>query len=266
MQSKGNDNGVTYALVGSSGSGKTTMLREIFLDRLYSPKLADKDYIVTVFTESKESDALQGLHKDILIDGKGFDEDQFNYYYLENSIHNKKFNFVAVLDDCIHIRFRKTIERMFLVMRNTNITSIVSLQYPKLIPVSIRTSIYYCFCLALNNEEGIEIAVRTWVGSYIPGKNIREKICSYREWTQDHACYLLDNLEKKCYKVDKHFMCEEIPLVKPEDSDGTLLKSGAKRKRVKEEEESEYETSDESQEERGSGSDSSGGDYDEEKD
>lgn len=237
MQSKEKSNGVTYALVGSSGSGKTTILRKVFLDRVYGA-MADKDYIVTVFTESKESDALQGLDKKVIVDGAGFDEDHFNLYFLMNQRDMKKWNFVAILDDCIHIRYHKTIEKMFLVMRNSNITSVVSLQYPKLIPVSIRTSIYYCFCLALNNEEGIRIAIETWVGSYIPGKNIREKISEYRRWTQNHACYLLDNLQKKCYKIDANFVCEEIPLIEPSDYDEEGVKRKKSRKGKQEEPES----------------------------
>ncbi len=249
MQSATKNNGVTFAIIGSSGCGKTTMIRKVFLDRLYG-SMADKKYITTIFTESKESDALQGLGSDVLIDGAGIDEDQIMFYYQTNTDYQKRFNFLAVVDDCIQMKHRNTFEKMFLVMRNTNISSIVSIQYPNLIPKSIRTSVYYCICMGINNNEGVEIMIQSWLSPYLPGKTLRQKIVPYREWTKDHNFYLIDNLQRKCYKVDKNYNCEEIPIITHEDEcdvssslRSKLKKQDLKRKRIfsekAEEEESE---------------------------
>lgn len=211
MQSKEKNNGVTYAVIGSSGCGKSTMLRKVFLDRVYG-SMAEKEYIITMFTESDKSDALEDVPKKVMVDSAGFDEEQFNFYYQTNQAYDKKFNFVAMMDDCIHIRYRRMIEKMFLIMRNTNITSIVSLQYPKLIPVSIRTSVYYSFCFCMNNDEGTKMCVESYIGPYLPGNSMKQKMWEYRQWACEHRFFFLDNLEHKCYKVDAEYNCFELPL------------------------------------------------------
>lgn len=210
MQSKEANNGVTYALIGSSGCGKSTLIRKVFIDYLYDGELAEKDYIITVYTLSKTSDALQHMSKDILVDGNGVDVDAINLDYKTNQEYDKKYNIVNILDDCIHIRHEKMVERMFLIMRNSNITSVVSLQYGKLIPPSIRTSVYFSFCMRQNSPEAIEVMVRGWVGGFIPGKSIREKVRFYYEWTKEKGFFLLDNINCRCWQVDDEYNCVEL--------------------------------------------------------
>lgn len=210
MQNKDTNNGVTYALIGSSGCGKSTLIRKVFIDYLYDGQLAEKDYIVTVYTLSKTSDALQNMSKDILIDGNGVDIDGINLDYKTNQEYDKKYNIVNILDDCIHIRHEKIIEQMFLIMRNSNITSVVSLQYGKLIPPSIRTSVYFSFCMRQNSPEAIEVMVRGWVGGFIPGRSIREKVRFYYQWTKEKGFFLLDNINCRCWQVDGDYNCVEL--------------------------------------------------------
>lgn len=220
MQSATENNGVTYVLVGSSGCGKTTMIVDVLLNRVYG-SMAEKDYIITVFTESEHSDALDRIKdKRVMVDHAGFDPQQFTWYYQTNADYDKQFNFVAFMDDCIHIKYVKELEKMFLIYRNTNITSLVSLQYPNLIPKPVRTSVYYAFCFCMNNDEGIEVILDAYMKCYLPGRNRSEKIMAYRQWTNGHRFFLVDNLEKKCYKVDENYSCEEIPLLSMVGSGG----------------------------------------------
>jgi hypothetical protein len=213
MQNEKSKNGITVALLGGSGRGKSTILRKIFIDDVY----AGKDYIVHIFTESASSDAFKGVSKDVIIDGMGVDQDAIHFCYKMNQEYDKKYNFVLIIDDCIHIRYQKMIERMFLIMRNSNITSIVSIQHARLLNLSIRNSIYFAICMGFNGEEGVEICTRTWIGGYLPGKSIGEKIYYYQQWAQEgHRFFLLDNLNHRCYKVDENYMCEELFLQKRE--------------------------------------------------
>jgi GTPase SAR1 family protein len=226
MQNKNSKNGITIGLMGGSGRGKSTLIRKILLDQIYN----SKEYIIHIFTESANSDALQNLSKDVTVDGMGIDPDTINFCYKTNQEYDKRYNFVIVIDDCIHIRHQKMIERMFLIMRNSNITSLVSLQHPKLIPASIRSSLYFAICMGFNSDENDEVAVRSYLSGYMPGKNMYERICYYQEWTKtSHRFFMLDNLNHKCYKVDEKYMCTELPLIKKQQEEN--LFQSKKRKR-----------------------------------
>lgn len=219
MQAPDKNNGVTYALIGSSGSGKSTLLRDVFLNDVYEDR-ADKEYIVTVFTESPQCDAFQKLPKKVNVDGAGVDLNLINWMYQMNATYDKKYNFVTILDDCIHLRYKSQIEKMFLVMRNTNITSVVSLQYANLIPRSIRTSVYFIFCMHQNTLEGVELMVISFLSAYLPGGTKAEKMDYYMSWTQNHRFFLIDNLNHKAYQVNENYECFELEL--RASSDGLL--------------------------------------------
>lgn len=215
MQEK---NGVTYALFGKSGSGKSFLLRHVFIEKLYGKGSFgqihdDKEYITLLPTESPDSDQLQNLPDDIIKDGYGLDVDIINWAFQMNQLHDKQYNFVFLFDDCIHIRHTKPIERLFLIMRNTNITSVVSIQYPKLVQKSVRTSVFFVFCMYYNSAEGAEIMIEDYLFRYIPGRNMRDKIKYYLDWTADHQFFLVDNLNHKVYQVNNRHYCEEMSII-----------------------------------------------------
>jgi hypothetical protein len=213
MQDGKTKNGITVCILGGSGRGKSTILRKIFLDDIYK----DKEFINIVFTESGTSDAFDKLDKSVTVDSMGIDTDAIHFMYKMNQEYDKKYNFVVLIDDCVHIRYMKMVERMFLTMRNSNITSVVSTQHAKLLPPSIRNSIYFAICTGFNAEDGSEVCVRTWLSGYLPGNNIHEKLYHYQEWAQEgHRFFMLDNLNHRCYKVDENYMCEEMFLQKKE--------------------------------------------------
>lgn len=237
LQSGELKNGVTFAFIGSSGCGKSTLIRKVFIDDLFTvqaKKVDKKEFLIQVFTESSKSDAFQGMDKNILVDGKGLDEDNINWCYHMNEKYDKKYNFMIILDDVLDLQYKKLVKRMFLVMRNTNISSLVSLQYPNLIPKPVRTSVYFTVLFYFNTDEAIELVVRGWLSAYLPGKNIREKMLYYRRWTKGedgHQMFLVDNLNHKCYAVKGDYTCRELPMITATSSpyQSFLSKDGKRR-------------------------------------
>ena len=225
MQNPKSKNGVTFAFLGSSGCGKSTLIKLVFIEQIFGKKAAKAqgldEFIIEILTQSSKSDAFKDLPKEILVDSKGLDEDNINFCYHMNEHYDKKYNFMIMLDDVLEVRHKSMVQRMFLTMRNTNISSLISLQYPKLIPVSIRTSVYFVLFMYFNNDEGTEQAVRGWLSSYLPGKTLREKMLQYRNWVlgsdgKGHNFFLVDNLNHKTYRVDatnKQYFAEEMPIL-----------------------------------------------------
>jgi hypothetical protein len=208
-------NGVTYALFGSSGSGKSTIIRKIFLDDLYNNERQgvpmNDEYIVTLFTESKHADALQNLDEDgVLVDACGLNEEVYKWMYAMNYTYDKQYNFVVMIDDVLTVKSLPTVFKAFLTYRNMNITSVVSLQYLKLCPLAVRSSLYFCFLLPLNSNEGIEQLVKGYLGMYLPGKSLGVKINRYKDMCKDHCFFLMDNLNHRCFYVNADYMAKEM--------------------------------------------------------
>ena len=190
LQEKNNPNtknGVTYALFGSSGCGKSTLLRKEFIEKLYCnddvQKTAD-EYISVFFTGSKHSDALDGVEKrddqgcgnGTAVDSAGVDEDIYKWMYEMNFKYKKRYNFVVMIDDILQVKQMPVILPAFLTYRNMNITSVVSLQYLKMCPLSVRSSLYFVFLMPSNSREGIEGIVRGYMAMYLKGKSLNDKI------------------------------------------------------------------------------------------
>jgi hypothetical protein len=239
-------NGITVAIIGGSGCGKSTLIRKVFLEDLY----ADNVFLTQVFTNSAKSDAFKDVNsKKVVVCKRGYDPDFISWCFNTNLFYDKKYNFVNIMDDCLEIRHDKQVRAMFCTMRNMNISSICSLQYSKLIPPAIRTSVYFTFIFKPNNEEGYESAVKSYLLGYLPGKSIREKSMSFRQWifggegkAKGHRFFLLDNLSNMGYRVDENYICYEIHIGTGEEGTETEMEmggeggGGCKRKREDEEE------------------------------
>jgi hypothetical protein len=220
MDDKDKNNGYTLLVVGSSGSGKSTILSKVLLKHVWcknSP--TEKEYIVVLFTESMQSDAidLKWLKKQGVVVTKVLCEDTIGWAYQMNERYGKdKYHFVFILDDIIHIRFKKVFEKCMLIFRNSNITTVVSLQHATHIPRSVRGSAYGVIALPTNSPESIEIMVRSFLSLYLQGM-IRDKCVQYKEHATDFRGFFIDNINHKAFKFDAEYNCKEI-YVCPEQS------------------------------------------------
>lgn len=222
LQNPSENNGVTFALVGSSGCGKSTLIRNVFVDDIYGAR-RDKDYIVTIFTNSPETDAFQGLPRKVIFCRAGLSQDILQAQLKQNMEFDKRYNFVNLVDDVLELKYSHEIEETFLVRRNSNISSLLSIQWANLIPKSIRTSVYYVAVMKHSNMEGSEVAVTAFLDCYIPGKNIREKTGIFSLWARKHRFYLIDNLNERAYAVTADYMCKELPRITIELLNNTTL-------------------------------------------
>ena len=167
--------GVTYGIVGKSFSGKTTFIVNQ-LNALTQDEL-DKYNAFIFFTESAHADPLKDLAPRVT--EKMILTDRFcpkilqALKKLQDATHIK-FKFLVIFDDIIQLR-GLLLTKSILTLRNSNISTAISIQYEKLLNPAQRSSIHNMFIFNLRTESW-EYMLR----GFILG-NIKEMIPSLRE-------------------------------------------------------------------------------------
>lgn len=168
--------GNSTVLFGSSKSGKSTCLMRIY-EKYY------RDTVSVLFTESPQLK----LYKDSKLVAA-------NYFYPEvvrdmHTINKKtknKYKFTCFLDDIVTCKENTMIRKMILVLRNSNISSVVSLQDCKLFNKQNRGSVNNYLFFHMNTEESAESVIRLFLTSHLPGP-MEQKIKMYRMITANHG-------------------------------------------------------------------------------
>lgn len=183
--------GNTLFIVGSSKAGKSYALIKVY-EEYYEP-LASKT-ISILFTDSPQSPHYKDLRKKGLIvcpEG-GFNDDAKSLITRIKAIQTKldnPVNFLLMFDDVLNLRYSDIIQKALLVYRNSNISTIISIQYPNLLNKSMRANINNIFLFRFNSDETIEVAIKAFCGSYEPFislTSMEQKIKKYKELTMDH--------------------------------------------------------------------------------
>lgn len=147
------ETGTTYAIIGKSFSGKTSFIVEQ-LNKLTEEELREYNAII-FFTESAHAKPLINLSphvkaKMILID-------RFCPIILQalkrlNDASNLLFKFLVFFDDIIDLR-GPLVSKCILTLRNSNISTVLSMQYDKMINPAQRSSIHNMYIFNLLSES-----------------------------------------------------------------------------------------------------------------
>lgn len=145
------DSGKTTLILGSSFSGKTYLLaQELELIKPYEYDL------IILFTESKHVPALDKIRKrpDLIIK-EGFDPAIPAFLKRLNNKLGLRYRFLLILDDIISEKSSKqsTLGKMITIYRNSNISTVVLLQYPTLIEKHCRSNFHQMVCTGMRSPE-----------------------------------------------------------------------------------------------------------------
>jgi len=177
--------GNTLVLFGSSKAGKSTTMMYLY------DKYFNKGYISTLYSSNPHINIYKNKKK--LLICNTFNKDTEKIIKMEKYINTKtgnKYNFLNMFDDILDVRYNKLINNMIMTYRNSNISTIIALQYPNLLARSARSNLNAICCFRFNTDESIEIIINSFLKSSFKKlgyENIVDQINFYKEVTQNYG-------------------------------------------------------------------------------
>lgn len=183
------NSGNSICLIGSSKAGKSTVMMALFnkyfnnkkmLSVLFSinshiPIYKNNGDLVKVNKFVNESEKLIKNMKKINMD----------------SSPPNKWNFCILLDDIVDARYSRVLNALLLAYRNSNFSSVISIQYPKLLSKSARCSANNLLFFSQNLQEGIEVILKSFLAAEFNSlfgiTKFNHAIQAYRLLTKDHS-------------------------------------------------------------------------------
>lgn len=223
--------GNTHALFGSSKSGKSTLISHIY------EKYYDHDEICsTLFTDSPQNKILIGKPDLAICNNFGKSAcKMINAQKYFNTKNNNKYEFLAILDDIVDISYNKIVNKMILIYRNSLISSIISLQYCKLLSKKARGNVNNVIMLSLNTDEAIEQCIKLFLKSYFRKMGclcMTEMIDLYREITKDHGMVYIRPSEPDFIKFIRLDLNKKIDPIYPDGYSERLEKRCEKEEKA----------------------------------
>jgi hypothetical protein len=182
--------GVSFALLGSTRSGKTTLLKYILEE--YFTK-----HITTLMSNSIHAPIYREI--DDVLKAPVYCPALLREGYEINRKTNNKYPFLFVLDDVVDKKNDKELLKLLTIYRNSGISAILSLQSPILMTTAARGNINFVCLGKMNSDENIEKIVRMYLMSYLNG-TMGLKIRQYKALTEDHFWILINNLSGEVYR------------------------------------------------------------------
>ena len=178
--------GNSTVILGSSKAGKSTVLMHLY-------KKYYEDTISILFSDNPQIK----LYKDPkLIKSFHFIPQVIRDFHQINRKTKNKYDFTVLLDDIVNEKEDEMLRRLILSFRNSNISSIVSLQSPTLLNKSNRASVNNILFFRFNTDEMIEQTIKFYLSSHLPGR-MDDKIRQYKEMTKDHQFIYLNPRDNK---------------------------------------------------------------------
>lgn len=180
-------NACSFAIVGSSKSGKTT-----FLKYLVSKHFSDD--IKVLMTQSPQADIYTALKKEVAF-APAYIPDIIKTCYLINKHTKNHYPFLIIVDDVVGVKNDRQMTKTMCLYRNSRISSIVCGQDAKMLSSTGRANVNHICLFKQNTDNRIEDNIKEFLRTYFPRSlSMDEKIDLYKRMTEDHGFIYIDNL------------------------------------------------------------------------
>lgn len=174
--------GNTVLLVASSKAGKTTLQMDLYAKYF-------KKSIAIMFAHNVQLKIYkEGAAKKLIVTDQ-FEPDIVEIMRKLNKYSDNKFAFTCLFDDQLKVR-NDVIQDLFLSLRNSNISSLISLQYVNLMSKACRGNVNTVLGGSMNSDENILVFVKCYLQTYMHSLGLKSEpamIAWYRELTLNHG-------------------------------------------------------------------------------
>ncbi len=186
------ETGNSMVILGSGKRGKSTLMMKIYKQYYQT----DKNYISTLFAINSQIPLYKG-NKELII-SNCFNDQSVKYIKLQKFINNKtknRYTFLNMFDDVINVRHSKIVNELILSYRNSNISSIISLQYGFLLSKMMRANVNNIIIFGSNSNESITDLIDLFLKPYFTKlgfKDYDSQLSLFKYITQDHGFILIN--------------------------------------------------------------------------
>lgn len=172
--------GNTMLLVASSKAGKTTIMMKIY-EKYY------EKYISILFAHNPQ---IAEYNVKNLVKTDEFLPRIIEVMRQVAKVNKNKFNFLCMFDDMLSLKTEGNVTDLFLSLRNSNISSIISLQYLNLMSKACRGNVNNILAGSHNSDENILVLIKCYLFSWMKKMGVTNEadmILYYRRLTADHG-------------------------------------------------------------------------------
>lgn len=190
--------GSSLVLMAKSKAGKTSLLHHIV-------KNLPKDMIKIVISPNIHNSIYDSM-KNRCVFSPIFDSRIVKLCQKINQKTKNHYRFVIILDDVIDEKANSSVLKMFLTLRNSAISAILSVQSVFLINKMIRGNANYVLLGKLSGEEAIVDTYKKFLVNYkdeIGIKHESDIVPVYDELTRDFNFIFMNNLKEKIFITNK---------------------------------------------------------------
>lgn len=187
--------GNSIVIYGSSKRGKTYLMMHI-----YDKYFMSSHKVNTLFSGNPQ---LKKYHKDKeLLVSYGFSPRSAKYIKLLQYINVKtknKYDFTVLLDDIIDQKYAPILNNLVLTYRNSKISTVLCLQYTKMLSKPNRSSVNHTIVFGSNTAEMAKDVIDLLLKPYLLRLGLvsyRDQAEFYRQATVDHGFIYIDNIRE----------------------------------------------------------------------
>jgi hypothetical protein len=188
--------GVSFMLLGSTKSGKTTMLNYI-MNKYF------KDSVNVFMSQSLHADIYKNARKTMACAPTYIPEVVRTCYLINKNVGTKhQYDFNIVLDDVVGAKNDTQMTKLLTIYRNSRISCILSAQSPIMLSSVGRNNINHVLLGRFNSDESVKYAVEKYLRTYFPvGMRVIDCMRLYRILTEDHTFFWINTLEGTVCRV-----------------------------------------------------------------